>query len=148
MRELLGVLRQDAPTTPGDPLERLPALVEDARGAGLAATLDAGLDPPPSPAVARIAYRVVQEALTNAVRHAGARRVRVTLVREGGRVVVEVYDDGAGLRGAVPGAGLRGMRERVEAVGGRLALQDDGGLRVRAELPEVGGTRGPEGAGT
>ncbi|WP_077490355.1 sensor histidine kinase [Sinomonas mesophila] len=143
VRELLGVLRQDAPTTPGDPLERLPSLVDDARGAGLAVTFDARIDPPPSSALARIAYRVVQEALTNAVRHAGARRVHVRLAREGGLIAVEVHDDGAGLRGAAPGAGLRGMRERVEAVGGRLTLVDDGGLRVRAELPEAGGGSAP-----
>ncbi|NUP73278.1 MAG: sensor histidine kinase [Sinomonas sp.] len=139
VRELLGVLRQDVPVTPGEPLERLPALVEDARGTGLEVSVAAQLEPPPSPALQRVAYRVVQEALTNAVRHSGARRVAVRLEREGRLVVVEVHDDGAGLRGAAPGSGLRGMRERVEAVGGTLALTDDGGLRVRAELPEAGG---------
>ncbi|MEA5456272.1 sensor histidine kinase [Sinomonas sp. JGH33] len=137
VRELLGVLRQDVPVTPGEPLERIPSLVEDARGLGLEATLDVRLDPPPSPALQRVAYRVVQEALTNAVRHAGAHRVSVRLAREGGSVVVDIHDDGAGLRGAAPGSGLRGMRERVEAAGGRLELADDGGLHVRAELPEA-----------
>lgn len=138
VRELLGVLRQDAPVTPEDPLGRIPGLVEDARGTGLEVTLDARLDPPPSPAIQRVVHRVVQEALTNTVRHAGAHRVGVRIAREGGAVVVEVHDDGAGLRGNGPGAGLTGMRERVESLGGTLALTDEGGLRVRAELPEEG----------
>lgn len=137
VRELLGVLRQDVPVTPGEPLERVPALVEDARGTGLEVTLAAELDPPPSPALQRIAYRVVQEALTNTVRHAGAARAAVRIVRGDGNVVVEVRDDGSGLRGAAPGSGLRGMRERVEAAGGTLTLADDGGLLVRAVLPET-----------
>jgi signal transduction histidine kinase len=79
---------------------------------------------------------VVQEALTNTVRHAGAHRADVRIGREGGRVVVEVHDDGTGLRGSLPGAGITGMRERVESLGGTLTLTDQGGLRVHAELPE------------
>lgn len=147
VRELLGVLRQDVPVTPGEPLERVTALVEDARGTGLEVTLDDGLIPPPSPALQRVAYRVVQESLTNAVRHSGARKAEVRLSREDGRVVVEVHDDGAGLRGATPGSGLRGMRERVEAAGGTLTLIDDGGLGIRAELPEARVDQGREGGG-
>lgn len=136
VRELLGVLRQDAPVTPDDPLARLPGLVEDARGTGLAVVFDARLDPPPSAVVQRVVHRVVQEALTNTVRHSGAGSATVQIRRQSGRVVVEVHDDGRGLRGAVPGAGLTGMRERVESVGGTLILEDDAGLRVRAELPD------------
>ncbi|WP_138443242.1 sensor histidine kinase [Sinomonas susongensis] len=143
VRELLGVLRQDVPVTPGEPFERLPGLVEDARGMGLEVTLDAELGGPPSPAVQRVAYRVVQEALTNAVRHSGARHADVRIARSEGNVVVEVHDDGSGLRGAEPGSGLRGMRERVEAAGGTLTLTDAGGLLIRAALPEDG--IGPEG---
>ena len=137
VRELLGVLRQDVPVTPGAPLERVPALIEDARGTGLDVTLDAELDPPPSPALQRIVYRVVQEGLTNTVRHAGAQRVHVRIARRDGSISVEVHDDGSGLRGAAVGSGLRGMRERVEAAGGTLTLTDDGGLLVRALLPEA-----------
>ncbi|WP_430296157.1 sensor histidine kinase [Sinomonas sp. B1-1] len=137
VRELLGVLRQDAPVGRDEPLDRVPALVEDARGTGLEVTLTAQLDPPPSPAIQRIVHRVVQEALTNTVRHAGARTAGVRIAREGGAVVVEVHDDGSGLRGAAPGSGLTGMRERVEAVGGSLTLRDDAGLHLRAELPEA-----------
>ncbi|MDP9883227.1 signal transduction histidine kinase [Sinomonas atrocyanea] len=137
VRELLGVLRQDAPVTPEDPLGRIPGLIEDARGTGLEVTLDARLDPPPSSSIQRVVHRVVQEALTNSVRHAGAHRADVRIGREGGRVVVEVHDDGTGLRGSLPGAGITGMRERVESLGGTLLLTDDGGLRVHAELPEV-----------
>jgi signal transduction histidine kinase len=138
VRELLGVLRQDAPVGRDEPLDRVPALVEDARGTGLEVSLTARLDPPPSPAIQRIVHRVVQEALTNTVRHAGARTAAVRIAREGGAVVVEVHDDGSGLRGAAPGSGLTGMRERVEAAGGSLRLTDDAGLHLRAELPEAG----------
>jgi signal transduction histidine kinase len=140
VRGLLGVLRQDAPVTPEDPLGRIPGLIEDARGTGLEVTLEARLDPPPSSPLQRVVHRVVQEALTNTVRHAGARRVEVRIVREGGHVVVDVHDDGAGLRGSLPGAGITGMRERVESLGGTLVLTEDAGVRVHAELPE--GDRG------
>ncbi|WP_413250314.1 sensor histidine kinase [Sinomonas flava] len=142
VRELLGVLRQDAPVGRDEPLDRVPALVEDARGTGLEVTLTAQLDPPPSPAIQRIVHRVVQEAFTNTVRHAGARTAAVRIAREGGAVVVEVHDDGSGLRGAPPGSGLTGMRERVEAAGGSLTLADDAGLHLRAELPEAGARGG------
>lgn len=141
VRELLGVLRQDAPVTPEDPLGRIPGLIDDARGTGLSVTFDAALDPPPSASIQRVVHRVVQEALTNTVRHAGARRAEVRIEREGGRIVVDVHDDGTGLRGSAPGAGLTGMRERVESAGGTLLLSDDGGLRVHVELPEQGEAR-------
>jgi signal transduction histidine kinase len=137
VRELLGVLRQDAPVGRDEPLDRIGALIDDARGTGLAVTVETRLDPPPSAAIQRVVYRVVQEALTNTVRHAAAHTAAVRLGREDGAVVVEVRDDGAGLRGAEPGSGLKGMRERVEAAGGTLALADDGGLHLRAELPEA-----------
>ena len=89
-------------------------------------------------------YRVVQEATTNALRHAGATAIRVVLGRDAGRVVVEVHDDGAG--GAVPGGrpgtlGLDGMARRARSVGAGLTVRDrdGGGTTVRMELAVEGG---------
>ena len=82
-------------------------------------------------------YRVVQEALTNAAKHAGAERVRVEVARENGSVDVVVEDDGHGFDpgAASPGLGLVGMRERVELTGGRLEIESRPGTRVSARLP-------------
>jgi two-component system sensor histidine kinase UhpB len=89
-----------------------------------------------SAALESTCYRIVQEALTNVARHAGARTARVTITREGDDVVVEIEDDG---RGAEPtgdaGHGLRAMRERAELLGGTLEIERDGGTKVRAVLP-------------
>ena len=124
------------------------SLVRDAGGEDLAARLhrrgDVGAVPA---AVGQVAYRVVQEALTNARRHAAPCAVAVTLVGSADALSVEVVDDGAGSttggdtqRG---GHGIAGMRERVEAVGGTLEAGPDasGGWRVRAVLPTTGGRR-------
>lgn len=83
-------------------------------------------------------YRVVQEALTNVVRHAGARHVRVDVDRRGSDIVVAVEDDGRGVDGSrLPQHGLLGMRERVTALGGRLEVGSgsQGGTRVEAAMP-------------
>jgi len=82
-------------------------------------------------------YRVVQEALTNAAKHAGAERVRVEVERVNGTVDVVVEDDGHGFDpgAASPGLGLVGMRERVELTGGRLEIRSRPGTRVSARLP-------------
>jgi signal transduction histidine kinase len=89
------------------------------------------------PAVEATAYYVVSEALTNVVRHARATSARVTVESAGGRLVVEVADDGAG--GADPGrgSGLRGLRDRLAAVGGALRVESPAGAgtRIHAELP-------------
>ncbi|WP_245769129.1 sensor histidine kinase [Streptomyces indicus] len=135
MRELratLVVLRDQGPAG------RVEEVVERARAAGLAVTLtDYDGDLPDE--VGHTAYRIVQEALTNAARHAGAARVRVRLGVEAGVLEVAVEDDGRARAGAdfVPGIGLTGMRERVEAVGGTLECgpQEAGGFLVRARLP-------------
>jgi signal transduction histidine kinase len=91
------------------------------------------------PGTGHVAYRVVQESLTNVLRHARATAVAVTVTREDGGVRVEVRDDGRGAPdAAVPdGHGLTGMRERVSAVGGRLDAGPavDGGWRVTAWVP-------------
>jgi signal transduction histidine kinase len=83
-------------------------------------------------------YRLVQEALTNVAKHAGAHRVEVRIREDAGRLDVLVADDGRGLRGATGGGfGLVGMRERVELAGGELTVEDHapGGTVVRARIP-------------
>ena len=83
-------------------------------------------------------YRVAQEALTNAVRHAGCTRVRLHLSAEDGAVYLRIADDGRGL-GELPrsGGGIRGMRERALMIGGRLVLgvADEGGVEVELRIP-------------
>ncbi|MFD0559162.1 sensor histidine kinase [Stackebrandtia endophytica] len=83
------------------------------------------------------AYRIVQEALTNAVRHSGAKRVRVDLIPGASSLTIVVGDDGVGADEVTEGHGLTGMRERVTALGGSLKLNRSsiGGFEVRAELP-------------
>ncbi|MFE7192148.1 sensor histidine kinase [Kitasatospora sp. NPDC057541] len=84
------------------------------------------------------AYRIVQEALTNTVKHAGARTVGVTVRCAAGRLTVEVCDDGRGVpAGYAPGRGLLGVAERVSVLGGRVehGPGEPGGFRLRAELP-------------
>jgi signal transduction histidine kinase len=96
---------------------------------------------PLSPAVEVVIYRVVQEALTNAARHAQASAVRVVVRGDDGHVRVEVTDDGRGLsETASPHLGWLGMRERVAALGGRLDIGpgDAGGVRLHAWIPLEG----------
>jgi signal transduction histidine kinase len=111
------------------------------RRAGLSVGCRTTGSPHPLPQLADLAaYRVVQESLTNALKHAGPGRAEV---RVGGRVVVEVLSplgDGAGLPGS--GAGLIGMRERAVLLGGEFSAGPrDGCWRVRAELPLDGAAR-------
>jgi two-component system sensor histidine kinase UhpB len=97
-----------------------------------------GALPAVAPEVELAIYRVVQEALTNAVRHAGAQQIALAISAEDGRLAVSVTDDGAGLPGeAAEDAGLRGMRERAFAIGGTLTIDSDErtGVRVVLELP-------------
>jgi two-component system sensor histidine kinase UhpB len=81
-------------------------------------------------------YRVAQEALTNLVRHSGAGRAHVSLVARGGGVRLEVTDEGKGFGDTVPGAGLRGMRERAELIGASLSIRQGahGGVTVQLDL--------------
>ncbi|WP_399891637.1 sensor histidine kinase [Streptomyces sp. BBFR51] len=137
LRSALQVLRADEPT--GTPA----LLVERARAAGLAVDLAVTGDERPLPrAVDRAAYRIVQEALTNAARHAGPAKVKVRIgygTGNEGELTIDVDDDGAAdpARPPVPGTGLTGMRERVAALGGTLcaAPRTEGGFSVRARLP-------------
>ncbi len=87
--------------------------------------------------------RVLQEALTNARRHAGARNVQVTLSKDGDELVAEVADDGRGFgAGTEPGVGLRSMRERAAALGGKLEIESEVGegtrVRLRVSIPQKG----------
>ncbi|WP_151480212.1 sensor histidine kinase [Streptomyces albicerus] len=137
MRELratLEVLRTDEPT--GTPA----LLVERARAAGLAVDLTvSGHERPLAATVDRAAYRIVQEALTNAARHAGPAKVAVQLRYGEGELAICVDDDGTAdpSRPTAEGTGLTGMRERVTALGGSLYVgpRAEGGFSVRARLP-------------
>ncbi len=127
-------------------LAELAGLVDRMRAGGLSVELDlAPVEPAPERDVARAAYRVVRESLTNVLRHAGPTTVKVCVGRVGDRLVVRVRDHGAGAPddGAVEGRGLVGMRTRVEAVGGDFTAGTvvDGGFQVMAELPLPEGAR-------
>jgi two-component system NarL family sensor kinase len=111
--------------------------------AGLECTTDVDGDVSAPAAVEVAAYRIVLEATTNVVRHAGAHHCTVRIHRLDDTLVVEVRDDGRGIpdpAGPHPGVGLSSMRERAEELGGRLLVTrpSDGGTRVRAVLPVWG----------
>lgn len=143
LRATLGTLRGDTGTrAPAPGLDRLPALAEAVTGSGLPVELTVRGATGAVPAVVgTTAYRVVQEALTNALRHAHATRVAVTVRSCAEGLDLEVVDDGRGApAGAVAaGHGLRGMAERVGLLGGVVEAGDvDGGFRVHARLPLTG----------
>jgi signal transduction histidine kinase len=142
LRRLLGVLRSPEEAGPRQPqpgVAQLEPLVESVRRAGLPVELRIeGTGRPLPPGVDLSAYRIVQEALTNSVKHAGPARASV-LLRYGDRdLELEVVDDGRGLRSSTtPGHGLAGMRERTALLGGDLDVgpAPGGGFAVRARLP-------------
>lgn len=144
---------ESAPRAPEHGLADLPALVERVRTGGLEVSLRLEVDSASASAEAeRAAYAVVQEGLTNVLRHAGATRAEVSVVSTSGtEMVVTVRDDGRGsdMLSAErrPGMGIVGMRSRVEALGGTLeAGPEVRGFRLRASLPlsgsSAGGTEG------
>jgi signal transduction histidine kinase len=164
MRRLLGMLHEpgEAPElTPQPGLGELRALAESVRAAGLPVGLVVDGDDAAVPAAVGVsAYRIVQEALTNVLKHAGSARAEVIVGCAGDAVTIEVTDDGGGLLAAlVPagpawegsqradtalaggGRGLAGMRERVALFGGELVAgpRSGGGFAVRARLPLGGG---------
>jgi signal transduction histidine kinase len=120
-------------------LEDLSALAEQARNNGLDIQIVKTGDRRDVPdALGRAAYRIVQEALTNVIRHANAGKVTVTLDRGPDALSITVRDDGRGAAEVVEGNGVRGMRERATELGGRLKItsSDAGaGTVVTAELP-------------
>ena len=143
MRGLLGVLREDAggggERRPQPGVDRLHELIDGARATGTQVRLTLhGPVMPLSPGVDLAAYRIVQEALTNARRHAAGASVDVDLHRGTDALHVRVRDDGPGSAPeASDGHGLMGMRERAAMVGGtvRAGSADGGGFLVEAELP-------------
>ena len=145
MRRLLGLLGEGgeaAALAPQPTLDGLDALLARARDAGLEATLRTEGSRLALPAGAEVAvYRVVQEALTNALKHAGAARAEVVLRWESSALTVTVCDDGRSGDADAPlpggGHGLVGMRERMRVYGGEIEAgpRGSGGYEVRARLP-------------
>jgi signal transduction histidine kinase len=157
LRRLLGVLRFNSSDqnpssertvlTPAPSLSRLDELIDLIRGAGLEVSLTAGSGPPLPPGVDLTAYRIVQEALTNALRHAPGSAAAVTVAYEGDCLTVEVTNTARRIAAAAPpaplaadlggGYGLAGIAERVASCGGSLSLGPgpDGSFTVTARLP-------------
>jgi signal transduction histidine kinase len=141
LRSVLDVLSQSeaqAPRPPATGLAHLGNLVAGVQATGLEVRTQVEGTPRPVPAGADLtAYRIVQESLTNVTRHAGPATATV-LVRYGDReLTVQVDDHGRGPGASGPGNGIRGMRERVAALGGQLTAgpRPGGGFRVEAHLP-------------
>jgi signal transduction histidine kinase len=142
MRRLVGVLRrpEEGPTLAPQPsLEHVEKLVSHARESGLPVKLRVEGEPVQLPAgVDLTAYRLVQEGLTNAIKHARAENAEVVVRYGDGRVELTVSDDGHGDGAGVKGGnGLVGMRERVSVYGGKLDAgpRPGGGFRLHATLP-------------
>lgn len=144
---LRGGSRSAGPEAPAPGLAQIPDLVESVRAAGLAADFTVTGEPAPlRPAVELAAYRLVQESLTNTLRHAHARSVSVRVQHTPDGIRLTVRDDGRGHSPTSPdraGSGLRGMSERVAALGGSLTSgpAGGGGFAVEAYLPAAGGVR-------
>ncbi|MET7835395.1 sensor histidine kinase [Micromonospora sediminicola] len=144
LRRMLGVLRDPSVASGAGPtdtagIEQVAALVDRARETGLRARLGVYGDPTPLPrSVSQAAYRIVQEAVTNVVKHASATSLDVRIRYLDRELEVDVSDDGrGGGSGGGGGLGLIGMRERATAHGGELEAgpRAGGGFRVRARLP-------------
>ncbi len=144
LRALIGVLRAEGESAPRAPVARLEGLHELAdrtSHAGVTTTVDLTGDLVSVPAaVGTAAYRIVQEAVTNVVRHSGATRARIEVVVGAQELDVSVTDNGRGPGDADAdhdGTGLRGMRERAVTLGGQveLAAAPGGGARLHATLP-------------
>jgi signal transduction histidine kinase len=142
MRRLFGVLRSEGESldlAPQPGLGELDRLVDQVGAGDMRVRLRIEGDPVPlSPGVDLAAYRIAQEGLTNALRHAGASEAQVLVRYAPQRLDVEVVDNGRGLSGnGTGGHGLVGIRERVALYGGTLSLEPsaDGGVRLAASLP-------------
>jgi signal transduction histidine kinase len=143
VRAVLGLLRGDeqAPVRPEPDLDQLAALVADVRRSGARVAFDDDLQPRPDRPVQLALYRIVQEALTNARRHAPGAAVEIALGREGDDAVARVRDTGAAGAPIQPGNGILGMTERAALLGGTLRVdREDGWTLVEARIP-AGGTR-------
>ncbi len=145
LRHMLTALRQpeDAPLAPTPGLADIERLAEATGRAGVRVDVQwRGQRRPLPPELDVAAYRIVQEALTNVVRHAGTDRARVIVETTGDELAIEIVDEGRGGTGEV-GFGLVGMRERVDLLHGRLTAGPgpDGGFRVSVRLPIPVGVR-------
>lgn len=149
LRRMLGVLRSDRVTAadehlaPAPSLAGLPALAAGAAQAGVNVELDVDCGRELPAGIGLSAYRIVQEALTNVVKHAAPATCRVRVRIEDGELAVEVTDDGQHRRGVPPqagGHGIPGMRERAALLGGQLEAQPmpHRGFRVAVRLPLAG----------
>ena len=146
VRSVLGVLRDEsrgpeAPLVPEPDLSRLPTLIAGVTAQGLDVTssidtADAALSGAPKPVQLAI-YRIVQESLTNVLRHSGATRASVDVCIEEGSYVITVDDNGSGFEGTESGRGLLGIRERAELLGGTLETgrSPSGGAEVIVRIP-------------
>jgi signal transduction histidine kinase len=148
VKTILGILRADTPEeerleqprAPRGGLDQLKELLDTAEAGGLRVELDVEGHPRPLPApVDLAAYRIIQEALTNVLRHAEAHTVRLALTHEPSRLLIRIRDDGRAHSTAEErcGHGIDGMRERAHALSGRLTAgpHPEGGFEVCAELP-------------
>ena len=142
LRTTLGVFREadgSAPKGLRPGLDRLDELVGALVGAGrdVRVVREPPVQPPLPAAVDQAAFRIIQEALTNVVRHTGTASATVTVTRAADRLVLQVSDDGPAVLVPPSGNGITGMQERARAVGGSVVLTVTGvhGLMVRAELP-------------
>jgi signal transduction histidine kinase len=145
VKTILGILRADTPVVEEEPraprggLDRLTDLLHAAEAASLRVELNVEGEPRPLPApVDLAAYRIIQEALTNVLRHAEAHTVQLALTHEPSRLLIRIRNDGPTTSADTScGHGIDGMRERARALSGRLsaAPHPDGGFEVRAELP-------------
>ncbi len=143
LRTTLEIFRTDSeePRSPLPGLARLDDLADGLRSAGREVTLvrepsDDDLQELPA-AVDQAAFRIIQESLTNIVRHGPAAHANVRVTRQAGMLTVEVSDDGPAVSVPPDGNGIRGMRERARAVGGtvRVTVRQPSGLVVQADLP-------------
>ncbi|WP_251059893.1 sensor histidine kinase [Streptomyces sp. ISL-100] len=151
VRQVLDTLRApgDAPRSPAPGLDRLTELVEQASGAGLTVeVVTEGVRSGLPPGADLAAFRIIQEALTNVVRHSGSRTARVRLGYAPDRLDLRIDDDGPATGGDAGGSGngLVGMRERAAALGGTIEAgpRPDGGFRVEATLPYRAARNSPD----
>jgi signal transduction histidine kinase len=151
---MLGTLRRTdtaggpAPRDPAPGLADLDGLVASSAQAGVEVRVRRqGERSPLPPDIDLSAFRIVQEAVTNVIRHAGAGRCDVGIIQDGGTLAIEIADGGggSGADGGTGGSGngLVGMRERVSLLGGEFAAgpRADGGFLVTARIPLPGGAR-------
>lgn len=142
LRQVLGRLREPAsdatPRHPASGLADLPHIAAAAEDAGVRVAILRQGEAQPLPAhIDLSAFRIVQEALTNVLRHANAHECRVTIDRRSTELTIEVVDDGRGAATSPSGYGMRGMRERAELLNGEFDAgpRPGGGFRVTARLP-------------